>query len=86
MLKAQNRMHPGAPTDALNTEAFAAKLLGSLETRIADHRMRKLAGDRRKNSNIETLGRRYAQTPMYRRLTDLEIPGDKTRHQDGRAP
>ena len=46
--------------------------------------MRKLAGNRRKNPQIETLGGR-AQNRGAAGVADFDIPGDKARHQDGRA-
>src|SRR5215813_4308010 len=42
----------------INTEAFAAQLLGGFDIGRRDNRMRQLAGDRSKDFQIETLGGR----------------------------
>src|SRR5262249_61047068 len=84
MLKRENGMHPCAATHALNTEAFPAQLLGSLEIGAADNRVRQLARDRRKDSQIETLGGR-PQNRSTAGVADFDIARDKARHQSRRA-
>src|SRR5262245_66002068 len=80
MLKRENGMHPCAATHALNTEAFAAQLLGGLEIGAADNRMRQLARDRRKDSQIKTLGGR-PQNRSTAGVADFDIVRDKARNQ-----
>ena len=84
MLEAENSVHPGAATHALNPEAFAAQLLGSLEVRAGDHRVGKLARNRRKNFKIRSL-RRRSQDRGATRISDINIAGQQARNQDRRA-